>query len=316
VEETPEATPSPTPTSESSAVAFTPVIVPDTIDLTSSTESQTETVAETKIIESASSVISASIHEQPTASVLASVVEEIHSASSVVPSSSSSVISSSVVPSSSAIPPPAESHAPLPPKDADIPIASNADDLDDFYASLGLDDTLQEALKTESVADQSEATIVEDEDPEVVHAREAEKAAELAAKRAALLVRHVKWEDDIDAEIATQSAALRSKILEIRENAVKDLDDNKEIAAKEELFVSETEKYLKGIEIYFKNLKTENRKDEEKRGMWSKVVGKVDQKFKERLSEFQGFVHEWYVQVANAEIEEVGVSFLLVDSDN
>jgi len=83
------------------------------------------------------------------------------------------------------------------------------------------------------------------------------------------------------------------------------LKENKDIRNAVEQLVGDAERYLKGAEGYLKGLIKEDRKEDEKKALWARVVDKVDEKFTARLEETEIIVNQWYGLILEAELEEV-----------
>lgn len=184
------------------------------------------------------------------------------------------------------------------------PSASDDLDLDAFYAELGLDQSEPEEEEQTSFSAPSEETDAERE------VRLAALQAAILEKRKDLTARHEKWEAQIDSLVVDQRKVLKTALNTLRKSAVAELNEHKEITKAVEGLVDIAEKYLKGAEGYLKNLDKDERKEDEKKALWARVVDKVDEKFTDRLQETEVIVNQWYGLVLEAELEEVRCPFL------
>lgn len=172
-------------------------------------------------------------------------------------------------------------------------------DMDAFYAELGLN---------ELPADPQQHTFVP---PHLVETEEEQaerlrlKADEIARKRADIEARHAKWEVELEAQKERSTAELQDHLLTLREAAAVELSSSTEVENALETLASEAEKYIKGAEIYLKNLKAENRKRDEKLALWDRVVQKVASKFTERLHAAEAVVNGPYNVLLQLELQEV-----------
>ncbi|KZT09852.1 uncharacterized protein LAESUDRAFT_722002 [Laetiporus sulphureus 93-53] len=257
---------------------------------TASHASSAASASSEKLASSASSVKGAASKSPLPSSVVkhasAVISSGIDQASSLVSSVAETATSSGVSSIASAIP----SHA----IDADI-------DLEAFYAELGLDDIIPSAATSSSVPPSSQKAETEEEQEERARVR----AIQTAEKRAELMARHARWEDQLAAEIESSKKALRKALVASRKTAAAELRESAEIQDEIESLVEEADKFLRGAEKYLQTLSTEGRTDEEKRIMWGRVVDKVDQKFVERLGETEAVVNGWYAPVLDKELAEV-----------
>ena len=174
-------------------------------------------------------------------------------------------------------------------------------DLDAFKAELGLS---EEDLLSDPVEDSGPA----EPHVETEEEREARLAAareKTARDRATLLGRHTKWEAQLVEEIQTRKKALRKTLVAIRKAAVVELKGNEQIRNEIDSLIEDGEKYLRGAEKYLANLLKESRKIEEKRTIWDRIVGKVEEKFNDRLEKTEEMVNGWYQGVLNNELAEV-----------
>jgi len=174
-------------------------------------------------------------------------------------------------------------------------------DLHNFVADLGLDDDFPHGSKTESsVPDHPKATETEEDAVE----RLRRQAEETAKKRADIMGRHAKWEEQLEDQIQSQQQQLRKSLVAVRKAAVVELKGSVKINGQVEFLVKEAEKYLKGAEVYLASLKKETMR-EDRTSLWNRVVQKVDEKFAERMRETEAVVNEWYNELLQREIREV-----------
>lgn len=183
------------------------------------------------------------------------------------------------------------------------PVSPDEVDLNAFYIELGLHET--DAGKADKHESQVPFSAPPQESEEERVARLATQKEEVAKKRKEITERHSKWELELD-ELATEKKKLlKRSLLGLRKAAVVELKEHVDIRTAVERLVADAEKYLKGAEGYLKNLSKEDRKEEEKKALWVRVVDKVDEKFTGRLRETEVVVNEWYALVADAELAEV-----------
>jgi len=251
-------------------------------------------------LESTSSVLSESASA---ASPLISVVTDGLSSSiaSIAPTVASSVIPAVTGGLSSSV----ASAAPTGPilYAASSPVHVGDDDevdINAFYAELGLD----EPLVISQSQEQAPFTPTESEEERAERLRR--KAEETARKRADIEARHSKWEAELQSQMEIGRSTLKPKLEAIRIAAAADLTEAPEIRAAIEGLVADAEKYIKGAEVYLKNLKAESRKNDEKMSLWERVVEKVGVKFSERLGVVEAVVNTWYGVILDQELHEVG----------
>ncbi|KAG2144566.1 hypothetical protein DEU56DRAFT_790297 [Suillus clintonianus] len=172
-------------------------------------------------------------------------------------------------------------------------------DISAFYAELGLDEPLTASQSHEQVP------LNPPESEEERAERLRLKAEETARKRADIEVRHSKWETDLRSQMETGSSTLKGKLEAIRSVAAVELAEAPEIRDAIESLVADAEKYIKGAEVYLRNLKAESRKNDEKMPLWERVVEKVGVKFSERLGVVEAVVNTWYGVILDQELREV-----------
>jgi hypothetical protein len=186
--------------------------------------------------------------------------------------------------------------------------AGNEDDidLDEFARELGLDEADVEpaAEVTETIALPPEHTESEEEKAEKIR----QKKIETAKKRADIEGRHSKWESELRELINIKKKSLRKAFVAIRKSAAIALKEHKEIRAAVHGLVAESEKYMKGADVYLRTLKSDSRSDSIKIGLWDKLIAKLDAKFRDRLAEIDNIVSAWYVNVVEDEKQEVSAS--------
>ncbi|KAI1793491.1 hypothetical protein LXA43DRAFT_217959 [Ganoderma leucocontextum] len=174
-------------------------------------------------------------------------------------------------------------------------------DLDAFKAELGLseEDLLSDPLEASGPAEPHVET-EEEREARLEAARE-----KTTRDRAAIQGRHVKWETQVVEEIQAKKKALRKTLVAIRKAAVVELKGNEEIRNEVDNLIEDGEKFLRGAEKYLANLRKESRKIEEKRTIWDRIVGKVEEKFTDRLHQTEAVVNGWYKGVLDNELAEV-----------
>ncbi|KIJ20572.1 hypothetical protein PAXINDRAFT_165495 [Paxillus involutus ATCC 200175] len=183
--------------------------------------------------------------------------------------------------------------------------SSNHDeiDIDAFYAELGLNEPLENSSASKEHSSIPPSPPAEPEEEKAERLRL--KAEEIARKRADIEVRHAKWEVELQAQMERSTAQLQSHLSSLREAAAADLASSVDVRNSVEELVAEAEKYIKGAEIYLRNLKGENRKSDEKLALWDRVVEKVGDKFTERLLTTQRVISDWHSVLLDKELHEV-----------
>ncbi|KAI0653160.1 hypothetical protein C8Q70DRAFT_1038131 [Cubamyces menziesii] len=176
-------------------------------------------------------------------------------------------------------------------------------DLEAFKAELGLSDDLFSEPEP-SVSSVAPAP-VETESEEEKEARLRARREKNAKNRADIERRHSEWERKLSDRIAANKKALRKALVALRKAAAAELKENVEIRKEIEDLVEDAEKFLRGAEKYMANLQKETRSNEEKKAIWARVIGKVDEKFAERLHQTEAVVNGWYQGVLNQELAEV-----------
>ncbi len=174
-------------------------------------------------------------------------------------------------------------------------------DLEAFKAQLGLS---EEDLLSDPVEDSGPA----EPHVETEEEREARLAAareKTARDRASLQDRHAKWEAQLVEAIQAKKKALRKTLVALRKDAVVKLKGNEDIRNEVDNLIEDGEKFLRGAEKYLANLRKESRTIEEKRTIWDRIVGKVEEKFTDRLHQTETVVNGWYKTVVDNELAEV-----------
>jgi hypothetical protein len=187
------------------------------------------------------------------------------------------------------------------------PSSSSSDyeevDLNAFYIELGLHET--DATKADEHESQVPFSVPPRESEEERVARLVAHKEEVAKKRKEITERHNKWEFELDELTIEKKRSLKRSLVGLRKAAVVELKEHVDIRTAVEGLVADAEKYLKGAEGYLKNLSKEDRKEEEKKALWVRVVDKVDEKFTGILRETEVVVNKWYALVMDAELAEV-----------
>ncbi len=179
-------------------------------------------------------------------------------------------------------------------------------DLEEFKAELGLSDDLL------SEPEQPDTPVSDDESEQEREERLRARREKTARDRAELDQRHTEWEKKVESLVADSKKALRKALVAIRKAAVTELKENAEIQKEVESLVEDAEKFLRGAEKYMNNLQKENRKLEEKKAYWDRVVSKVEEKFQDRLRQTEAVVNGWYSGILDKELAEVCLKHYLV----
>ncbi|TFK90129.1 hypothetical protein K466DRAFT_597174 [Polyporus arcularius HHB13444] len=172
-------------------------------------------------------------------------------------------------------------------------------DLEEFKAELGLSDDLL------SEPEQPDTPVLDEESEQEREERLRARREKTARDRAELDKRHTEWEKKVESLVADSKKALRKALVAIRKAAVTELKENAEIQKEVESLVEDAEKFLRGAEKYMNNLQKENRKLEEKKAYWDRVVSKVEEKFQDRLRQTEAVVNGWYSGILDKEVAEV-----------
>ncbi|KAJ4470144.1 hypothetical protein J3R30DRAFT_3711968 [Lentinula aciculospora] len=214
-----------------------------------------------------------------------------------------------------------EFEVPFEAEEANIP--PSEDDLDNFFADLGIVEVEESDVTEPSIAiveeEQQGATLTPEEVAEARRVATAKKRAELEA-------RMEKWHLDLDVSVKRGTKAFRKELVRIRKGAVRSLfpDPEKDNSDLEEAlthirgedvagilgrFEKESEKLLKGLESYLKkeeklvvDSSSANFDDRMKR--WYNVVQRVEERFIERINGLHEKIHWWYLEVRELEVQE------------
>ena len=205
------------------------------------------------------------------------------------------------------------------------------EEIDDFLREIGIHDGEERAQEPISASQEEPEQPHHPTTPEDITA----KAAEVAAKRADIVSRHKKWQNELDALASSKETDLRTVLTLIRNAAVLELNslsgeakDGKGILGGVQ---TEGERLVKGVEAYLRGAESrsggwtlvgEEGKDKERKGekqlkaqgemvKFSQVLEKVEGRFEEAVRGVQGEVHEWYVSVRDKEVSEVCFPFFL-----
>ncbi|KAI0766674.1 hypothetical protein BD413DRAFT_480869, partial [Trametes elegans] len=238
-------------------------------------------------------------------SVASAAASSASSARSAV-SSASALVSETVAQALASVPEPAPAVVSPDPK-LDEPLSDP--DLEAFKAELGLgDDFLAAPPSASSVAAQAPAATPAEPEEEPEWEREARLRAErekTARDRHSVEKRHGEWERQLNERIAANKKALRKSLVALRKAAAAELKASVHIRNEVEELVEDAEKFLRGAEKYLATLEKEKRTPDEKKLIWERVVGKVDEKFTERLHQTEAVVNGWYQEVLERELAEV-----------
>lgn len=201
------------------------------------------------------------------------------------------------------------------------------EEIDDFLREIGIHDGegRHEREQEPISASQDQPEQPHQPTPEEIAA----KAAQVAAKRAEIVSRHKKWQNELDALVSSKETDLRTVITLIRNAAVLELNSLSGEAKHGKGILggvqTEGERLVKGVEAYLRGaegrsgawkLVGEEGKDKERKGekqlkaqgemvKFSQVLERVEGRFEEAVRGVQGEVHEWYVSVRDKEVGEV-----------
>ena len=317
-----------TPTSEETGVAHTPSslsagetteVFPHSTFVEPTFSPVPEPVPSTQLVDSPTDVesflgtepvLAESLHEsEPPTPGASAFVEELDVETSSILVAATSELSSSALPAAYEPTNPLASVTPskiaVPAASASVPPAnSRADDeidFDAFYAELGLEEPLGNPGGSEESGPPSPPADTEEERAERLRL----KAEETARKRADIEARQAKCEAELQAQMERSTSQLQSRLGNLRAAAAAELASSPDVRSSIEELVNEAEKYLKGAEIYLKNLKGESRRSDEKLALWDRVADRVNDKFNERLLATEGVVSAWYRIVLDKELQEV-----------
>ncbi|KAI9440776.1 hypothetical protein H4582DRAFT_1495394 [Lactarius indigo] len=175
-------------------------------------------------------------------------------------------------------------------------------DLDAFYADIGLDNEEPEPEVPESEPAPTEDPPLSEEQLEELRLKKLEETAE---KRRDIMGRHSKWEEKLEKAIKEQKKSLRRILVAMRKAAVQEFRTNSDVKPAIDQLVENADKLLKGAEAYLTNLMKELRPLDEKVTLWTKVLAKVDAKFKSYLRHIEDVVDGWYTSHLEREKEQV-----------
>ncbi|KAJ3874263.1 hypothetical protein F5051DRAFT_505987 [Lentinula edodes] len=207
--------------------------------------------------------------------------------------------------------------------DSEYASSTSEDDLDNFFADLGL-------LENEEneTGDFTEASVVETEQDTAISPEESAAARRVATakKRAELEARMEKWHADLDGLMKRRTKEFRKELVRVRKGAVRSLfpdpeKDNgdleealthirgEDVAGILERFEKESEKLLKGLESYLKKEEklvsdSSNVDVDDRMKRWFNVVKRVEERFIERINGLQEKIHWWYLEVRELEVQE------------
>ncbi|KAJ8695053.1 hypothetical protein PTI98_007675 [Pleurotus ostreatus] len=202
-------------------------------------------------------------------------------------------------------------------------------DLDEFLANLGLDQDLpvdsptsaEPASSTNMVESTASAFAVSQPAPKKTNPAdmdEEERREYMAAKRLDITSRHSRWESEVESLIEAKTTEVTQKVLKLREDGVHQvLEKDSSVQIRAEDMVKEGERLLKGIGSWVAahkdapyakksevNADLQKEKDRDM-DLFDKLVGKVQEKFRDKVGEIEDEVRVWYMGVRDAEIQEV-----------
>ncbi|KAJ3862589.1 hypothetical protein EV359DRAFT_44854 [Lentinula novae-zelandiae] len=207
--------------------------------------------------------------------------------------------------------------------DSEYASSTSEDDLDNFFADLGLLEN-----EDKETGDSTETPVVETEQDGAISPEEsaAARRAATAKKRAELEARMEKWHADLDGLMKRRTKEFRKELVRVRKGAVRSLfpdpeKDNsdleealthirgEDVAGILERFEKESEKLLKGLESYLKKEEklVSDSSDvdvDDRMKRWFNVVKRVEERFIERINGLQEKIHWWYLEVRELEVQE------------
>lgn len=258
----------------------------------------------------------------------ASVIEESLFAHSPSPSPQEPTVDAGLTPS----PSPASNVDPSPSIPQELPLDPDGFmDLDEFLANLGLDQDLpvespasaEPASSTDTVESTHSASAVSQPAPKKTNPAdmdEEERREYMVAKRLDITSRHSRWESEVESLIEAKTTEVSRKVLKLREDGVhKVLEKDSAVQIRAEDMVKEGERLLKGIGSWVAahkdapyaqksevNADLQKEKDRDME-LFDKLVGKVQEKFRDKVGEIEDEVKVWYMGVRDAEIQEVSL---------
>jgi hypothetical protein len=137
--------------------------------------------------------------------------------------------------------------------------------------------------------------------PEELAERTRLKKEETAHKRADLEARHTKWEEKLKEAGEDAKEVLVGALATSRESALHDINNKNGVIQTTIADLKEALKAKKHVQLYFEELKKEKKSDEQKFKDWTKVLGRIDEKFNEKVKGTQDKVQKWTLDRVNAE---------------
>ncbi|KAF4569838.1 hypothetical protein EYR36_009639 [Pleurotus pulmonarius] len=205
-------------------------------------------------------------------------------------------------------------------------------DLDEFLANLGLDQDLpvdspasaDPPSSADAVESTPSASAVSQPAPKKTNPAdmdEEERREYMDAKRLDITSRHSRWESEVESLIEAKTTEVTQKVLKLREDGVHTvLEKDSAVQVRAEDMVKEGERLLKGIGSWVAahkdapyaqksevNADLQKEKDRDM-DLFDKLVGKVQEKFRDKVGEIEDEVRVWYMGVRDAEIQEVSLS--------
>ncbi|KAL4266044.1 hypothetical protein AB1N83_004460 [Pleurotus pulmonarius] len=202
-------------------------------------------------------------------------------------------------------------------------------DLDEFLANLGLDQDLpvdspasaDPPSSADAVESTPSASAVSQPAPKKTNPAdmdEEERREYMDAKRLDITSRHSRWESEVESLIEAKTTEVTQKVLKLREDGVHTvLEKDSAVQVRAEDMVKEGERLLKGIGSWVAahkdapyakksevNADLQKEKDRDM-DLFDKLVGKVQEKFRDKVGEIEDEVRVWYMGVRDAEIQEV-----------
>ncbi|KAG5219470.1 hypothetical protein IMY05_C4882000200 [Salix suchowensis] len=186
-------------------------------------------------------------------------------------------------------------------------------DLDEFLANLGLGQDLP--VDSPASAEPASST---DTKTNPADMDEEERREYMVAKRLDITSRHSRWESEVESLIEAKTTEVTQKVLKLREDGVhKVLEKDSSVQIRAEDMVKEGERLLKGVgswvaahkdapyaQKFEVNADLQKEKDRDM-DLFDKLVGKVQEKFRDKVDEIEDEVRVWYMGVRDAEIQEV-----------
>lgn len=185
--------------------------------------------------------------------------------------------------------------------------------MDDFVKDLGLDLNEEDASVEQTPSAAEETAQSEDEqqareDDAELEERRRKKLEETAEKRQEIESRHANWEQKVADAMVEQLEHVQTTLTSLRTTAASELKDSERIRRDLDTLHGEADKAIRGTEAYLKKLEKEKRSEGEKSRLWERVLGKVWDKFQERVEGLQDLINTWYDELLTKENEEVSRS--------